>query len=182
MKALPTGFVNQSQMADMLDISVNQLITYLKQAKVKSEKIGNQRAFNVKDTIRDYVSIQVRFALKGKSTDEEKSAYERKTEAEANLMELKYDQAAGKVVPIDEMNSVLDRILTTVRQAILAIPGLWTPQLLGKIKEDELAGLLQRLTDDLLLTSLDKAITELDEEPLEDEIEQEPEESASQDD
>lgn len=181
--------LNKKDMSALLGITERQLKNYMDASQVQYSRRGNEVMFDVKQTIQAYVAIQTNIAIKQNRTESGSgTAKERKELAEAAIAELKYEQMAERLIPIDEMNHVVNKIVVSLRQGLLAIPGLWTPQLVGKNQTTEMANVLTRLSTDLMLTSLDHAIDALnseddgDDAPLETESESETDDDISRDD
>ena len=165
MKSIPNK-VGIGEMAAILGISTKQLQNYRDAGKIRFSGKGRGALYDITEVIQDYTTIQIDKATKGYSTVKQ-DAQERKLEAEARLAEIKVEQLAGRLVDVAEMEAVLDKILISLRQEILSVPAKWTTQLVGKMKPEYMQKELTRLTDDLLLIGLDKAIEALNENVIE---------------
>lgn len=69
-----------------------------------------------------------RETARSKTLDE---ARRRKTEAEAELAEIELAKARGEVVTVAEVTEEVGRTFDRLRATVLAMPGKWTPQIVG---------------------------------------------------
>lgn len=77
-------------------------------------------------------------------------ARRRKTEAEAKLAEFEVAKAEGELVTVSEAASQVEQLLDRLRARILAVPGKYAPQLLGKRTMAEAVGALETITAELM--------------------------------
>lgn len=112
--------------------------------------------YDLVKSVRGYIAYLRDRAAKAASNTED-TALSRKRMADAMMAELDLEVRRGERLPAEEVDEMMQRVATTVRTNVLAVPAKIAPLLSGKKNTAQIETIVRTAIDDALL-----ALTEMD--------------------
>ena len=120
----------QAEVAVELGLSQRQITNLIRDGLPTVVRRG-RKVCRWPESLRWYVQHQIQAAAKRRAPTTRKGADDRRAEAEACLKELELAQKEGQLVTVAYHEERVAAILTRLRSALMAVPGKWSPRLLG---------------------------------------------------
>lgn len=150
--------VTRVQMAQILGIKKDRVSQLVVSQILVTSGSGKGTTYPLTDNVRRYIAYQIDCDRNANRTEGQLTKEQvdiRKGIAQARKAEVEADLVEGKVIPIEDSDAVLSKILGAVRSELSQIPGRWTPQLLAVTDYGEMCRRLERETDKMFARTLD---------------------------
>lgn len=143
--------VNQTQLAQALRLSTQQIRNLEREGLPVSRAKGRQKFYLLADAIAWYLErkkAEVRAAVEPTDFN---SARARRERARARLAEMEVAKEEGRLIPRDVVEEIYGtKLMDVLRSGILNMPGRWGAQIVGLRSPREGESVLKRVASELL--------------------------------
>ena len=120
--------LTQKELAEVLPVKARQIRNLVKEG-LPQEELGARTLYPLAECVRWYIDYRERVRDGDRSELGEIKA--RKLTAQARLAEMEVAKADGELIPLVMHEERLGAILDRLRSKILAVPGSWSPRIVG---------------------------------------------------
>jgi phage terminase Nu1 subunit (DNA packaging protein) len=147
--------VSLGEIAALFDVDTDTIGLWRQQG-MPQRKISGHPRFEIAGCVQWRREKDKRENREGASPDESKERA-RKLAADADLAELKVRERRGELVPAEEAERQVERVVSMIRSRLLAVRGRWAPRVIGLETMAQATSTLDALASDVLTALSDGA-------------------------
>lgn len=150
--------VPKKELAELFGISVQSLNIHIANGMPGRRGAGPRTKYDVAEALAWFVSFSINQAMKSRSSDGSPTQYDRESlEAEKVFWQVESAKhksllESGELVTVTDADKELNHRLTQVRESLDAIPGSWSPFLVGLTSQEQAQRTLTEQLDSLYQT------------------------------